>query len=88
METSSYLRNYQMLTVPRQSRGFSMNNNTSNRYELLAPRFTGSVKLSPTQSTSLKSGQLGTVTIRAFQESIGSHLYNVVARWIRDRAGR
>ena len=27
METSSYLRNYQMLPVPRQSRGFSKNNN-------------------------------------------------------------
>jgi hypothetical protein len=72
----------------RQLASAEEESNTSNRYELLAPRFTGSVKLSPSQSKLLKSGQLGTVTIRAFQESIGSHLYNVVARWIRDRAGR
>jgi len=72
----------------RQAGSAEQEDGTSNRYELLAPRFSGSVKLSPLQSTSLNSGQLGTVTIRAFQESIGSHLYNLVVRWIRNRAGR
>jgi hypothetical protein len=36
-------------------------------------------------SVSLRGGQISLVTIRPFHESIGSHLYNTIARWIRNR---
>lgn len=54
-------------------------------YELLAPRFTGIVRLSEAQSLALHAGQLATVTARSYDRSIGSHLYQLISRWIERR---
>jgi len=63
-------------------------NGTDDDYELLAPRFTGLAPLSRSQSARLLAGQVGAVSYRACDQSIGQHLYQSLADWIRRRAGR
>jgi putative peptide zinc metalloprotease protein len=57
------------------------------RYVLLNPRFTATVRLTPAESRQVRAGQLGRVSIRAYRKSIGRHLYEMVARWVRVRMG-
>ena len=52
-------------------------------YELLAPRFCGIVEMGPDRSRRLRAGQIGSIRVRTGQESIGGHLYNLVAGWVR-----
>jgi putative peptide zinc metalloprotease protein len=57
----------------------------SDRFELLAPRFTAIVRLSETDSRALRTGQCASVSYRPFDESIGEHLLHGFAHWIRQR---
>lgn len=54
-------------------------------YELLAPRFVAHLPLDTAQSNLLKSGQRVEASCRAFDESIGEHLYRAASGWIRER---
>ncbi|QDU99024.1 HlyD family efflux transporter periplasmic adaptor subunit [Lignipirellula cremea] len=54
-------------------------------YELLEPRFTATVRLTPAESRQLRTGQRVVVSHRALHESIGQHLYHAAAAWIRER---
>ena len=53
------------------------------RYELLAPRFLGSVPLDPERSLSLLAGQRGIVSLPAGGRSIASHLWTRLSPWFR-----
>ena len=57
----------------------------SEDYEFLAPRFAGHVRLGSARSTLLAAGQTATVRVRSQHESIGSHVYRLVAQWIDDK---
>ncbi|MFV2067200.1 MAG: efflux RND transporter periplasmic adaptor subunit, partial [Pirellulales bacterium] len=57
------------------------------RYELLAPRFDGSLNLSREQSLSLVAGQRGFVALRASKRSIADHLWSRLRQVFRTRSG-
>jgi hypothetical protein len=52
-------------------------------YELLAPRFSGTVLLTPAQSMSLRAGQVGMVEFRSAAESTGVRLERAFGQWLR-----
>jgi multidrug efflux pump subunit AcrA (membrane-fusion protein) len=54
-------------------------------YELLSPRFFGTVVLTPAQSRALYAGQLGTVQFRTAAESAGVRLVKDFGQWLRKR---
>ncbi|MFW6171930.1 MAG: efflux RND transporter periplasmic adaptor subunit, partial [Planctomycetota bacterium] len=56
-------------------------------YELLSPHFTGIVSLAPDQSTRVRSGQRARVALRP-TETIGQHLYHLLAEWVEVKLSR
>jgi putative peptide zinc metalloprotease protein len=57
-------------------------------YELLAPQFTGEVKLSSDQSILLSAGQRAQLSFTPEEQSIGDFLFNRFQRWCRDKIRR
>ncbi len=68
--------------IPVRETGTDANRNVSEleRFEFLTPRFTGTVELSESQSRAFSSGQLATVWIRPYQETVGVHFFNWLVR--------
>jgi putative peptide zinc metalloprotease protein len=58
---------------------------SSNTYELLTPRFTGIVTPTPNQGREHLAGRVGTVSFRAYHESIGTHIYHEIQNWVLRR---
>ena len=56
-------------------------------YELLSPRFTGTVQLDAQQSRQVHAGQRARVALRPY-ESIGSHLYHLASDWVDKKLRR
>jgi putative peptide zinc metalloprotease protein len=56
--------------------------------ELIAPRFEGTVRLSPEQSSQLRAGQRGMVSFTSGQQTVGRHLYRAVSSWMAQKLGR
>jgi hypothetical protein len=54
-------------------------------YQLLAPRFQGTLALSADVSSRLLAGQRGTAIYRPYQQTVGMHLYHQLVRWTRSR---
>ena len=54
-------------------------------YELLAPRFAGSVPLTPSESAALSAGQLALVVFRTADETAGARLLKTLDRWVREQ---
>jgi len=54
-------------------------------YELLAPRFAGSVPLTPSQSAALSAGQLALVVFHTADETAGARLLETLDRWVRQQ---
>ena len=52
-------------------------------YQLLTPRFEGTVLLTPTQSAAFSAGQIGTVQFRATTETLGARLLKSFDQWMR-----
>ncbi len=55
------------------------------QYELVEPRFVGTVCLDGSESKRLRAGQIAVVSFRDGQENVGSHLYRIVSDWVRRR---
>lgn len=60
----------------------------ADRCEFLSPRFAGTVELSAAQSRQARCGQLATVSFRSSHETLGVHLYSLVAKWIEGKLQR
>jgi putative peptide zinc metalloprotease protein len=73
------------LPVKQAAEGSRHGDAKGERYELLAPHFTGSVRLSPAQGARLKAGQVGIVSIRPLRESLGGHLLGAFSSWLREK---
>jgi biotin carboxyl carrier protein len=56
------------------------------RYELLAPRFEGSVILDREKSLSLHAGQRGCVALRTSERSIADHVFSRLRHWFQTRS--
>jgi putative peptide zinc metalloprotease protein len=57
------------------------------RHELMEPRFIATVPLGGREGKLARAGQIGVVSFRDGQESVGTHLYRIVSDWIRRRQG-
>lgn len=71
--------------LPVQPARHRPDKSASEMHELLAPRFNAIIALTATDSESLRSGQLATISYRPCNESIGEYLYQAVSRWVRER---
>jgi putative peptide zinc metalloprotease protein len=67
----------------REGDEFGDSNEPTERFELLSPRFSGIVQISPDWSLRLRAGQTGFAAVGTGREPIGLHLYNLVSRWVR-----
>jgi putative peptide zinc metalloprotease protein len=58
------------------------------QFELLAPRFSARVSLTPGAACQLRAGQLATVSLARGQETIAGHLYRGLTRWATEKLAR
>ena len=52
-------------------------------YQLLEPRFLGTVTIPNAEACNLFAGELAKVRIRTVDETIGEHIYDILNRWLR-----
>ncbi len=63
----------------------SEDSEASSKYELMTPRFNATVELCESESRSMYAGQIGVVSYRTLDLSIGEYLYRWLSQWIRKR---
>ncbi|MGD9127079.1 MAG: efflux RND transporter periplasmic adaptor subunit, partial [Planctomycetia bacterium] len=59
--------------------------NSGQELDLLSPHFIGTIELTGSQSLELKAGQVGVVSIYSDYKSIGTQVYRIVTRWVREK---
>lgn len=59
--------------------------NHGQELDLLSPHFIGTIDLTGPQSLELKAGQVGVVSIYSDYKSIGTQMYRIITRWVREK---
>jgi putative peptide zinc metalloprotease protein len=76
------------LTVRKRTDEERTGQEASEDYELLTPHFTATLSLSADQGRQLRAGQRGTVAFDARGEAVGSHLLEMLTRYLRNALKR